>query len=125
MRLLTYTGLWSMLGFGFWVIEDRATGAFAGEAGFAEFRRGIDPTLEGVPEVGWAIVPAMHGRGYATEAVRAAGAWGDVHLASSRTVCIITNGNDPSFGVAAKCGFRSYGSAVSNERPITLFERFR
>jgi len=33
-RFLRQTGHWDRLGFGFFAIEDRATGAFVGEAGF-------------------------------------------------------------------------------------------
>ena len=32
-RMLRYLGLWSMLGFGYWVVEERATNSFVGEVG--------------------------------------------------------------------------------------------
>jgi len=35
-RLLRYVGHWTLLGFGFWAIEDKAAGSFVGELGFAE-----------------------------------------------------------------------------------------
>ena len=38
-RMLRYGGLWSMLGYGYWAVEDKATGAFIGEVGFADFKR--------------------------------------------------------------------------------------
>ena len=34
-RLLRYVGHWSLLGFGYWVIREKATHRFVGEAGFA------------------------------------------------------------------------------------------
>jgi RimJ/RimL family protein N-acetyltransferase len=34
-RLLRYAGPWMLLGFGYWVIEEKATGRFAGEIGFS------------------------------------------------------------------------------------------
>ena len=34
-RLLRYIGHWALLGFGYWVIEEKATGKFIGECGFA------------------------------------------------------------------------------------------
>ena len=40
-RLLRYAGSWSLLGYGFWVIRDRASGAFVGEAGFHNLRRDL------------------------------------------------------------------------------------
>jgi hypothetical protein len=38
---------------GFWALEEKSTGAFAGELGFAEFRREIEPLVLGIPEVGY------------------------------------------------------------------------
>ena len=79
-KVLRYAGLWSLLGFGYWALEEKATARFIGELGFADFRRNIQPSLDGVPELGWALVSRAHGKGYATEAVRAAIAWGDESL---------------------------------------------
>src|ERR1035438_6884930 len=53
-RLLRYRGHWSYLGYGFWLIEDRFTGEFLGETGFAEFKRAITPSMERTPEIAWA-----------------------------------------------------------------------
>ena len=41
-----------------------------GEAGLLESRRAIDPPLAW-PEMGWALAPAAHGKGYAAEALAA------------------------------------------------------
>ena len=104
-RLLRYAGHWQWLGFGFWALEEKATGGFAGELGFAEFMRDLDPPIVGTPEIGWVLAPPAHGKGYATEAVRAAVAWGDVKFNSGRTVCLIDPENLASIRVAQKCGF--------------------
>ena len=40
-RLLRYAGMWAMLGYGMWAIEDRASGAFLGEAGLLSAARGL------------------------------------------------------------------------------------
>ena len=85
-RLLRYRGHWAHLGYGFWLIEDKASGEFLGETGFAEFQRAILPPIEGTPEIGWVLATRAHGLGYATEAVRAAVAWGDKHFQGARTV---------------------------------------
>ena len=34
-------GMWDLLGYSSWAIEDRETGAFIGEGGFADFMRGM------------------------------------------------------------------------------------
>src|SRR5262245_60548675 len=71
-RMLRYPGMWSMMGMGFWAIEEKATGQLVGEVGVMEARREIVPKFEGEPEVGWAFVPAGQGKGFAREAVSAA-----------------------------------------------------
>src|SRR5437868_13584841 len=71
-RLLRYIGHWSLMGFGYWAIEDKATGNFIGEVGFADYKREMEPSIQGMPELGWVFVARIHGKGYATETVRAA-----------------------------------------------------
>jgi RimJ/RimL family protein N-acetyltransferase len=122
-RLLRYAGHWTLMGFGFWAIEEKATGKFIGEAGFAEFKRDIEPSLGGAPEMGWVLASQVHGRGYATEAVRAAIAWSEAHLASSKVVCLIHPDHAASIHVAVKCGFRESRRASYKNQPILVFER--
>src|SRR5512142_2639564 len=57
-RLLVYAGLWSLLGYGYWAIEEQASGQYIGDIGFAEFRRDIDPPLRGMLESGWVLARA-------------------------------------------------------------------
>jgi len=125
MRLLGYAGLWSLLGFGYWVLEEKETGAFAGELGFADYKRETAASMRDVPEAGWALVPRVHGRGYAKEAVGAVVAWGDVHLASARTVCMISPENVASIRVAETCGYRVFERATFQEHAILYLERPR
>ncbi len=40
-RMLSYAGHWSLPGFGYWAVEEAASGAFIGELGFANFKRDI------------------------------------------------------------------------------------
>jgi RimJ/RimL family protein N-acetyltransferase len=40
-RVLRYAGHWQWMGFGFWALEEKVTGSFAGDLGFAEFKREI------------------------------------------------------------------------------------
>jgi RimJ/RimL family protein N-acetyltransferase len=82
--------------------------------------------VDAFPELGWALVPSAHGKGYATEALRAAIAWGDTHFESDRTVCIIDPGNDASARVADKLGLREYSRVTNKEGEIKiLLERYR
>jgi RimJ/RimL family protein N-acetyltransferase len=122
-RVLRYAGLWTLVGLGYWVARDRATGRFVGEVGLADFRRDLTPALGNAPEVGWVLAPWAHGRGLATEAVRAALAWGDAHLAAPRSVCLIAPANAPSLRVAEKCGFREYARTTYKRSETLVLER--
>jgi RimJ/RimL family protein N-acetyltransferase len=96
-----------MLGYGYWAVEEKVSDRYVGELGFADFKRDIQPSIEGMPEMGWALVPRAHGKGYATEALRAAVSWGDSHFGLLRTVCIIHRDNHQSFRVAEKLGYKT------------------
>jgi RimJ/RimL family protein N-acetyltransferase len=124
-KFLRYAGHWSMMGFGFWAIEERATGAYMGEVGFADFKRDIDPPFGDVAEAGWVLTTAAHGKGYATEAVRAALAWIDERPLASRTVCLIDPGNAASIRVAVKCGYRERRRVFYQRHRVAVFERDR
>ena len=122
-RLLRYAGHWALLRFGYWAVEERATGAFAGELGFADFQREMESPLRGLPELGYAFASRTRGRGYATEAACAAVAWGDVHFASSRTACLIHPVNLASIRVAEKCGYREFARATYKGEPSIVLVR--
>ena len=122
-RILRYPGMWSLLGYGFWVLVEKAGGEFVGEAGFADFKRDLQPSIDGAPEAGWVLSSRFHGRGYATEAMRAITTWGDEHFGNARTVCIIHPENAASIHVAGKCGYREYCRSMYKEHEVILFER--
>jgi RimJ/RimL family protein N-acetyltransferase len=103
------------------VIEEKETGRFAGEMGFADFKREIDPPLSGMAELGWALASEVHGKGYATDAVRLALDWAAVHLAGMPRVCLIHPENAASIRVALKCGFREYRRTTYKGQPAILF----
>ena len=122
-RMLASRGLWSLLGYGYWAVEEKAGGRYVGDVGFGDFRREIEPSLVGMLEFGWVLSPAMHGRGYASEAVAAATAWADAHLPNMRAVCLINAGNAASIRVAEKAGFREWQRTSYHGEPALVFSR--
>jgi RimJ/RimL family protein N-acetyltransferase len=122
-RHYAHLGHWAMLGFGIWAVEEKSTGAFLGGIGFLDGKRDIVPSLEGMPEMGWVLSSWAHGKGYATEAVRAAQAWGEAHFGKVRTCCIIAPENRASLRVAEKCGFRILQNTTYKDEPIVVLVR--
>jgi RimJ/RimL family protein N-acetyltransferase len=123
-RILRYAGMWSLLGYGMWVIEERDGGAFLGEAGLLSAERGL-PELEGVPEAGWVLGPQAWGRGIATEAMQAILDWADAHVEAPSLRCIINPGNDASIKVAKKLGFHALTDTELGGKPTRVFDRPR
>ena len=130
-RMLRYIGHWVLLGFGYWVITERVTGRFVGEAGAGEAGRIIEPPWGSVMEIGWALAPWAHGKGLATEAVGAVLEWVDAERAKGaagvaagrRVVCMIEPGHAISRRVAEKHGFREYAKGRYHGEVMELFER--
>lgn len=121
-RLLRYRGLWPLLGYGYWAVEEKASGRFVGDVGFADFHRMIEPSIRGVPEMGWVLAPEVHGLGYGSEAVKAALQWLDARKLG-RGVCIVDPANQPSLRLAARNGFHEYSRTVFMGDEVVLLER--
>lgn len=124
-RLLCAPGLWTLLGFGYWAVVARDDGRYLGQLGFADFKREMTPSIEGLPEIGWIFTPGAQGQGYATEAALAAIAWADAVLKAPEMVAIIDVDNAASIRVAEKCGFNENEPAIYRGEPILLFRRRR
>lgn len=122
-RLLLYAGHWALMGFGYWVIEEKGSNDFVGEVGFADLKRDVAPSMKGKPELGFALASRFHGKGYATEAVRAVLAWGDAHLPSPSSVCMVNPQNLASLHVVRKCGYEVFDQGVYNEQPVLFLSR--
>lgn len=122
-RIAMASGLWPLLGYGYWAVERRADGAYLGQAGFADFKRDMEPSIEGGPEMGWIFAPSAQGQGYATEAVIAGLGWIDEALPGREVTAIIDPANAPSIRVAEKAGFSIREDAAYREAPILLFRR--
>ncbi|MBO9557719.1 MAG: GNAT family N-acetyltransferase [Caulobacter sp.] len=122
-RLLRARGLWAVLGYGYWAARETATGRYVGELGFADFHRGIEPSIDGVPEMGWALASWAHGKGFATEAIAGALSWGMDQWGDAPVVCIIDPDNLPSLKLAHKMGFLEVARTTYREAPTVLLQR--
>ncbi|HEY4998511.1 MAG TPA: GNAT family N-acetyltransferase [Usitatibacter sp.] len=91
-------GHWQLRGFGMWAIEVKETGELAGRAGF------IDPPGWPGFELGWLLGKPYWGRGYASEAARAALRHGFDVLGRERIISLIRPDNARSIRVAEGLG---------------------
>lgn len=95
---------WGLAGYGLWAVE--ADDGFVGFVGLSSppWEASFTPCVE----VGWRLARHVWGRGYATEAARAALAWGfaNVDLPRDEIVSFTTVGNTASRRVMEKIGLR-------------------
>lgn len=122
-RYLRSHGHWGVMGYGYWAVEEKDSGGMVGEVGFADLHRQITPSLDGMPEAGWILSPAVHGKGYATEAIRAIHEWAHGHFGPVRTCCIISPDNEASIRVAEKTGYREAAHTVYKDHAVIVFHR--
>jgi len=122
-RILRYAGLWSLLGYGYFLATDRQTGDVVGEIGLADFHRDCTPPLGDTPEAGWVLLPRYHGQGLAREGLNALLDWAD-RAGMAKTVCLIDPENLPSQRLAKAVGYIDGGRAVYKGHPSMVFQRF-
>lgn len=103
-RFLRDGGHWHYQSFGLFSVIEKASGAYVGKLGFARFERDLGPLARTAVEMSWTLAAGFHGRGYATEAGRAAQVWFDSRFAM-RTACLIAPDNQSSLRLAARLGY--------------------
>lgn len=96
--LAALTGSWQLLGYSMFSVIEKDSGRWVGRVGPWQ------PHGWPGPEVGWSIVPARWGRGYAPEAARAAIDWAFDTLGWSEVIHTIAPDNINSQVVARKLG---------------------
>ena len=124
MRLLRDIGHWQVFGHGNYAVRVRDSGDWIGVVGVFDYKREIVPALE-APELGWGIMPAFHGKGYAAEAVAAVLNFADTVMQAPRTVCIIDYSNEASMKLALRSGFKPLNEAVFHDQPVAVLQRVR
>ena len=104
----SFFGCWAMHGFGPFAVEEKATGAFVGDVG------PWFPVPWPEPEMAWDLLEGFEGRGYATEAARAARDWAYRARGWTTAISLIAAGNAPSQGVATRLGCRPAGEVFTH-----------
>jgi RimJ/RimL family protein N-acetyltransferase len=97
-RFAADVGSWDLLGFGAWAIEEKATGAFAGQLALSK------PPHFPEREIGWLLMSGFEGRGYAAEAARAARTFAFGTLGWSTAVSYVNPDNVRSIALARRIG---------------------
>jgi len=120
-RTLAACGQWAVAGFGYWIVVLKADQRVVGQLGFADFKRDIEPRLEGLPEFGYVFDTSVQGRGLALEGCRAALEWAESELHASSYPAIISPENDASIRLAERLGFVREPDAIYRDAPVALF----
>jgi RimJ/RimL family protein N-acetyltransferase len=102
-------------GFGLWRVEVRGTGQVVGMCGL--LKRDTLPD----PDIGFAFLEPVRGRGYATEAARATLDWGRREKGLARIVAITAPHNAASAAVLEKAGMRFEALVEMPHGPSRLF----
>ena len=120
---MSMAGSWSMLGYGMFSVIEKSSGAWIGRIG---------PWVpDGWPglEVGWGLVPAAQGKGYAVEAATASIDWVFDHLGWTDVIHCIDPDNTPSQIVAQRLGSMNRGPgqmpAPFQDYPIDIWGQTR
>jgi RimJ/RimL family protein N-acetyltransferase len=100
--LESLTPKWAEHGFGGWIVERAADGAFLGVTGFS--RPSFDPPIIPEVEIGWRYARASWGHGYATEAAEAALAYGFEVVGLDDVVSFTVPANERSWRVMERLG---------------------
>ena len=114
-QMAMYLGHWELRGFGTWAVEERGTGALVGRVGL-HFPEGWPDR-----ELGWTIARKFWGRGYASEAARAAIAHAFGTLGWTHLVSLIHPNNHRSARLAERLGYHVHGAAEVVGLRLTMY----
>ena len=97
-KFLSFLGTWALRGYGMFAIEEKGSRAFVGRIGHQWH--------QAVPEVemAWSLIDGFEGRGYATEAGRAARDWAFRTHGIDASISLIAAENAPSLALARRLG---------------------
>ncbi|GGS80570.1 GNAT family N-acetyltransferase [Streptomyces griseoviridis] len=100
---------------GTYALVRRADGLAVGAMGFHDA-----PDEDGRVEIGYDLVPAARGHGYATEALRALSAWALEQPGVSRVLALVEAENLASRAVVGRAGFRQVSDGSADGQPLAF-----
>lgn len=98
LQFSAMAGHWSLRGFGWWTILDRASDRIVGWMGL------FHPAHYPDPELGWILTSWAEGQGFATEAAVAIRGHGQQTLGMNRIISFIDDANTRSKNLADRLG---------------------
>ncbi len=122
MRFARAAGMWALVGYGPFLVEEKSTGAVVGDIGPGDFKRAASPGPE-PPEFSWIVAPRFQGRGYASEALAVSIDWMAQTAPGRAFSCIIEPSNVASLRLAEKGGFRDVARVVDRGAELILLRR--
>ena len=113
-QLAMLLGHWALRGYGLFVVEERASGAFVGRVGL------LNPATWPEIELAWGVARPHWGKGYAPEAAAAVRDWAFGPLGLTRIASFVHRENHRSIRVAEKLGSRREGTVrlLGHEVPV-------
>jgi RimJ/RimL family protein N-acetyltransferase len=114
-KFAVFPGHWALRGFGFWAVEEKATGRLVGPIGLYY--------PDGWPglEIGYWAMATARGKGFVTEAARAAKRIAFERLQAKTLISCILPGNAASQRVAARLGARYQRTIDLRGEPCDIF----
>jgi RimJ/RimL family protein N-acetyltransferase len=122
-KFQSFPGHWALIGYGNWAIVEKESGRSIGIIGYADKKRPSEHPASGAPEMGWTLAADTHGKGFASEALKAVLIWGREHFGPARVVCVISTDNAASIRLAEKHGFQQFATATRYGLGRKVFER--
>ena len=114
-RLAAHVGHWNLRGYGRFVLEEKASRNFIGYCG-PWYPLGFPE-----PEIGWGLLPAARGKGYATEAAQHSLKFAFGTLGWSTTISMIAPENTASLRIAERLGAKLDGTAAYRGRMHNIY----
>lgn len=108
-------------GIGRWIVIEKQEGRFVGWSGLKLVTEQVN-AHSSYYDVGYRLLPAFWGKGYATESAKAALAYGFGSLQLTKIIGTVHRDNHASRKVLEKCGLRQTGSFYWQELPCDWLE---